>query len=372
MDKIKKDISKWIKTILELWRDGKKNIKFPEDKLTNDELNIISNYVKQISAGLTEKRELVGTKYLNNKNFLYGYLLFYWIISYMQLRFILLDVDVNKKSAIDFGCGPGPLSFALADIGVRNIFSLDNSNNALDFVSKLSSFTNQKIFTKLWDGQNDMDIPSGKFDVVTFGHIINELWKNDPDKIAKRVNLVEKIGNILNKDGIIIIIEPALHNTTKDLILLRNQLVEKGFYILTPCINKNYCNIVDKETLSCHTDFNWTPPKIVEQIANKINLKKDMLKMSFLVIKKETAEAEDIFRIISDPMLSKSGKIRFFICGKNGKFTLKSDKDFSHYEDFLSLKRGDLIQIKDCDFAENTFTLKFQSLLNIIKKNEIN
>ena len=81
-------------------------------------------------------------------------------------------------------------------------------------------------------------------------------------------------------------------------------------------------------------------------------LRKDYLKFSWLIIRKDTLSLSDIFgnnpfRVVSEPLISK-GKIEYYLCGAGGRrLVVRLDKDKSRLnEPFSSLKRGNIVSFQ--------------------------
>jgi hypothetical protein len=183
--------------------------------------------------------------------------------------------------------------------------------------------------------------------------VLNELFPFDEDRIARRTALVETVlGLNLAKDGSCIIIEPALRDTSRELIEARDSLLSRGFYLFSPCLTSTNCPARENPRDWCHEDIPWDPPALIKEIDRLTGLRKDSLKFSYVVLRKDSHSLSDMFgpdsfRVVSEPLVTK-GKTEFYLCGLHGrKLATRLDKDRSplnvHFE---TLKRGAIVSFE--------------------------
>ena len=373
-----------IPALLSLWRGNSK-----KSPLNQSELKSVSESLLRLQRGLTGERNLVGASYMENKSQLGAYLLYYWPVTYMQISSALnLSPDFNlfreKKSIsiLDVGSGPGPASFAVCDFlcksGVKSAPSLsvtllDSSEKALSLAKKIfsSELPSIKVSSLQVDLQKDFLPPEDSFDIIVMSHALNELWKNDANRISRRTDFLLRISKSLSNEldgecgggGVLILSEPALLETSRNLICVRDNLIEKGFSILAPCLKNKKCPALSAgENHTCHAEIKWSPCEPVASIARNAKLDRDSVKASFFIMRKN-AESKSVlenddaggdknglrFRIVSDGMLNKSGRVRFLICDGERRIPLSAKRDESHAKDigFFSLHRYDLISLEN-------------------------
>ena len=197
-------------------------------------------------------------------------------------------------------------------------------------------------------------IPQDTYDIIILSNILNELSYGDNKRIAERVSFLNTIiDKFLTPDGSCIIIEPALRETTREMLEIRDSLVKNGFKIYSPCLMNQPCPALLNPKDWCHEDIPWIPPVIIKEIDKLTGLRKDSLKFSYLVLRKDKLSLTDVleknsYRIVSEPLISK-GKIEFFICGNRGRqliTRLDKDKTPSNIQ-FQELQRGDIVTFKD-------------------------
>jgi SAM-dependent methyltransferase len=339
----------------------------PNDMLTPHELREIAAGVKQLSLGLTRDRALAGAHYMDDPKLLGAYLLFYWPVSYAQARSALLEVGQRPRRVLDLGSGPGPLAFAAADAGGSEVVAADRSRPALDLAKALAIEAGEGLGTRDWSPEKPL--PDGQFDLITMGHVVNELFKGD---LEQRAKLIEKVLERLVKGGSLLIIEPALKETSRALLKVRDALVAKGYAVRAPCLFRGPCPALLKESDWCHAERSWRMPVLVEAIAKAAGLHKESLKMSYVILAPKGEawpQPPDgrLFRIVSESLEGK-GRHRFMGCGPEGRVGLAlQDK---HQTDrnrlFFKLSRGDVIRIEGTEARGDGFSMNEQSAVDIV------
>ncbi len=276
-----------------------------------------------------------------------AYLLFYWPVCYAQARSALGELE-RPRQVLDLGSGPGPLAFAALDAGAVEVTCADRSKSALELARTLATEAGEGLATREWSPERPL--PDGQWDTITLGHVVNELFAG-PDAVARRAQLLEKIAERLKPGGTLLVLEPALRDTSRALLQVRDVLVEAGYAVRAPCLFRGPCPALLRESDWCHAERRWNPPRLVEEIARAANLHKEALKMSYLALApKVEAWAEPpagrVFRIVSEPLESK-GRQRYMGCGPEGRIGLAMQEKHRGpaNERFFSLLRGDVVRI---------------------------
>ncbi len=163
-------------------------------------------------------------------------------------------------------------------------------------------------------------------DLVVMGTLLNELPSD-----AARIALVERALAAIADDGAVIVIEPALRETTRSLHVVRDSLITRGkAHVFAPCTRQGApCPALADPTDWCHEHRALgaapkLPPKTAE-LARLTHLRDDGLKFSYLVLRKQSlALAEDAgaWRIVGTPWQQK-GKLEVLACGNAGRVTLR-------------------------------------------------
>jgi ribosomal protein RSM22 (predicted rRNA methylase) len=165
-----------------------------------------------------------------------------------------------------------------------------------------------------------------RYDVITIGHVLNELFTGGSDATAQRAAMVEQALSQLKPLGSLVLIEPALRETSRALLGVRDVLVERGYAVRAPCFFRGNCPALVRGSDWCHADRPWQMPRTVEEIARAAGIRKDSVKMSYLVLAPKGEPWKEpppgrVFRIISEPLEGK-GRRRYVGCGPEGRFGL--------------------------------------------------
>lgn len=327
----------YLPLLLEAWRGNPSPLK-------KEELFPISHRVREISHGLTGSRELAGSLYLDDPVSLGAYLFYYWPISYRAASFILSSKPSPSSridSALDIGAGTGPVSFALIDQGVKTVVSCDRSERALNILKRIAQRRHAPIRTHMIDLEKGQPLPRGTFQLITLGNVLNELWKDRPDRIKRRFLFVKSLASSLDPDGRIVILEPALASTAKELLQVRDLLTCDGeLCVEAPCFRQAACPALPNGT--CHREIPWDPPFLVREIGRRARVSdRRSVKTAYLILRHSTLHSlasspppspEGLpHRVVSDPLTSKSGRVRYLLCGEWGRFPLSADNAKAPY-----------------------------------------
>jgi len=329
-------------------------------RLPERELFLAVRGIKTLSHGFTRERELAGDRYMGNEELLAAYLLYYWPVSYMQTRLVferlLPACKIEGASVLELGSGPAPGLFALLDMGAKQGVAADSVRAATSLAARLAEdFKGKKqngynFRAAFWDGVKGTAVPAGKYDIMLMSHVLNELWSGRPDRIQLRRELLLRVMDSLSDSGMLVIIEPALLQVTRDLLLIQKGLLGEGCYIHSPCVVQESCPCLHEESATCHADLEWSPPLIVEQLAHKARIGRESLKFSFLAVSRTAAAGNaavttnQVYRVVSEPMLSKSGRRRVMLCGPGGRFSVSAPAESVKWGLMLrNLKRYDLV-----------------------------
>jgi ribosomal protein RSM22 (predicted rRNA methylase) len=189
------------------------------------------------------------------------------------------------------------------------------------------------------------DVPprlEGRFEFVVAAHVLNELHVHEPSaaRIAARVHKVLAWSRrLLADDGLLVLIEPALKETSRELLEVRDQVIACGLTVVAPCLWTGPCPALARERDWCH-DTASRPDAM--RAAGRVDF-------SYLVLAtrpRPTAPDPALFRIVSTPLVEK-GRLRIYGCGPTGRHPLvRLDRHHSKTNAlFDDLERGDLAQI---------------------------
>ena len=389
-------MSQYLKTFLEYTL-----LKYISDSrsssLTASELKTIASDVIQLSNLFTKERKILPSQYLNNKSLRRAYILYFLPSNIYKIHLPLKELSLHPKKILskkllkilDLGSGPGTTI-----LGILDFFSNQKKMPSLEFTAIDSVAENLSIakdLFKLFTENINIDaslktfkiniekagtIPQDTYDIIILSNILNELFYEDNKRIAKRVSFLNTIiDKFLTPDGSCIIIEPALRETTRGMLDVRDNLIKNGFKIYSPCLIDEPCPALLNPKDWCHEDIPWTPPVIIKEIDKLTGLRKDSLKFSYLVLRKDKLSLTDVleknsYRIVSEPLISK-GKLEFYICGHGGRqLVTRLDKDETPSNiQFQKLQRGDIVSFRDLIDRGNRFKIDKGTTVSLRTKN---
>ena len=389
-------MSQYLKTFLEYTL-----LKYISDSrsssLTASELKTIASDVIQLSNLFTKERKILPSQYLNNKSLRRAYILYFLPSNIYKIHLPLKELSLHPKKILskkllkilDLGSGPGTTI-----LGILDFFSNQKKMPSLEFTAIDSVAENLSIakdLFKLFTENINIDaslktfkiniekagtIPQVTYDIIILSNILNELFYDDNKRIPKRVSFLNTIiDKFLTPDGSCIIIEPALRETTRGMLDVRDNLIKNGFKIYSPCLIDEPCPALLNPKDWCHEDIPWIPPVIIKELDKLTGLRKDSLKFSYLVLRKDKLSLTDVleknsYRIVSEPLISK-GKLEFYICGHGGRqLVTRLDKDETPSNiQFQKLQRGDIVSFRDLIDRGNRFKIDKNTTVSLRTKN---
>lgn len=351
--------------LVPLWRELTGHTDGPADRLTRAEEATVARAVHRLSAGFAGERNLAGQGYLQDAARLGAYLLFFAPISHAQAHAVFRAIHLSpgpSGRALDLGCGPGPVARALLDVGFAEVHAGDHATDALTAARGLARGARGALHPFFWDGEADTTLPDGPFDVITFGHVLNELAKRAPDRIEQRAALLTRLAGRLSPGGRIVAFEPASHGINADTLALRDAMVARGFHVEAPCFTDAACPARAAGAV-CHTELVWTTPHQVRQLAQAAHLDKSTLAYGWLVLRAPgaptPARPPTRVRVVSERLRNKAGRERFVVCGAEGRFSLSAaaDPGAPWAAAWRSVGRGDALDVVSPETRESGWGL---------------
>ncbi len=250
----------------------------------------------------------------------------------------------------------------------------DRSPAALKLMRELAAEAGEAMATRPWNAMGGEPLPEGPYDLVTMGHMLNELWKGQPDAARRRAGVVERAFGQVRANGSLLVVEPALRETSRALLEVRDLLVEAGHAVRSPCLWRGRCPALVKESDWCHAERAFQPPRLVQEIGRVAGLRKESLKMTYLLLAPKGESwpelpAGRLFRIVSEPLASK-GRRRYIGCGPEGRVGLSlQDKHLCDANRaFAQLERGDVIAVKGTEERGDGLALDDHSRVEVVAR----
>jgi ribosomal protein RSM22 (predicted rRNA methylase) len=343
--------------------------------LSKDDLNALAADVLRLSRLLTREREALPAAYLKDRSLRRAYLLYFLPANLSKVHTPLRELALHPMNllrkerlrVLDIGSGPGT-----AVLGVLGFFARQEQRPIIESTAVDQVGENLREAEALFrERRTEYGIDAslrtvktgierlaarlgGGYDITILSNVLNELFHGDPDRIAKRTELLKNmLDRCLAPDGSAVIIEPALRETSRELLEVGCRLSAAGFTFYAPCPAAGLCAVLENPRDWHHEEVPWDPPVLIREIDRRTGLRKDTLKFSYLVLRKDRLSLADVFgadsyRVVSEPLVSK-GKIEFFLCGREGRRrVIRLDKDgTSSNKAFGDLRRGDIVRFMD-------------------------
>jgi hypothetical protein len=344
-------LAAWWPRLLISWREAAGLPASTASRLSPSEERLVVRGMQKLSLGLTRERHLAGEDYFQAPDLLGAYLLYFWPVSYLQALHALRYLPAPPRTLLELGAGAGPLGAAAFDLGAQHVTFADRSRRILKLADRLARLAGLPHALITWDPSSPGAHFSGLFDAIGLQHVLNELWPQSQDRIARRTALLTALRPLLSRNGCLLVMEPALTATSRDLSQVRNQALAAGFGLRGPCLTSAPCPALIPAGDSCHLEWDWQPPLPLKRLITLAKFKKEAIKASLMVFQagpasKPLAAAED-FLIVSERMRSKNQRWRFMACGPAGRVSLalhpRNSSDTNAV--FQTLRRGDRVRV---------------------------
>ncbi|HEY4177569.1 MAG TPA: small ribosomal subunit Rsm22 family protein [Kofleriaceae bacterium] len=270
-----------------------------------------------------------------------------------------------RLRVVDLGAGCGAMSLgALAALNAPlEITAIDRDREALQIAAAaVTAFSPTATFTTKTDDATRVAVPPA--DLVLMGTLLNEL--DAPARLA----LVRRALAAISDDGAVIIIEPALRETTRALHELRDALlVDNGAHVFAPCTRQGApCPALADPTDWCLEHRSVKLPPRTAELARLTHLRDDGLKFSYLVLRKAAATLSDdpaAWRITGSAWAQK-GKVEVLACSNAGRTKLRLLKKnrVGTNRALESVERGDVVTL-DAQLGDDRIEVLPETMLTI-------
>lgn len=280
---------------------------------------------------------------------------------------------------LDLGAGLGSTSLGLArflrhvksPVARLQVTAVERDATALalfrGIVDALNTLDDEFVPIELTPARSDVtrELPEGEFDLVLMGLVLNELFleRSAEERPTLRAALLQKLLARVSRDGALIVLEPALKDSARELMRTRDALVAAApeAHVFAPCTHREACPMLARERDWCHESLDYALPAPLAEVAKQAGLRFEGLSYAALVLTRAPRFADEGVRqrIVSDPLPSK-GKLELFGCSREGYQRLtRLDRDRSaHNAEFDRLKRGDLVELTETRVTKETTVKK--------------
>jgi SAM-dependent methyltransferase len=301
--------------------------------------------VRRLSALFTTGRDALQGDYLADRALRRAYLLYFCPVNFAKIQNLLREMPplpARPLRVLDLGSGPGVGALAVlehlrqggeAAHGGSEVLAVDRGSGALRDAEELWSRMDRPTAIPaltLRCQHLDLERPGrrapwtlGPCDLILLSNCLNELFRAAADPIARRARLLERLLEALAPDGTLLIVEPALRETTRALHHLRDRVVGRGAAtVYSPCLHERPCPALAHPDDWCHEERPWTPPAMVQEIDREVGFIKDALKFSYLLLRKDgltiVERSPAVYRVVSEVMAMK-GEKRVWLCNETGR-----------------------------------------------------
>jgi ribosomal protein RSM22 (predicted rRNA methylase) len=279
----------------------------------------------RLHQGLVGERALVGSRYLADPGLRQAYELDLAPRTGAALARILpgLALVQAPRRALDLGAGTGAVGAALRErFAELEVVAVDRVPAPGVIVADLA----RRPFKRPAGVE-------GRFDLVVAAHLLNELGLDASGRAALVASWCEEL---LAEAGTCLLIEPALRETSRALLEVRDRLIAGGLHVVAPCLWQGPCPALERPRDWCH------------DAAPAVAAGRSRVDFSYLALRRSgPPPPEAVYRIVSDPLPDK-GRLRLFGCGAEGRHPLvRLSRDRTATNGPLDhAARGDLLAIE--------------------------
>lgn len=330
--------------------------------------------VTELSHLFTKDRSWLSRAYLDDKALRAAYLQYFMPVNLAKVQTLLHEMPMPQPgeafSVLDLGSGPGTGALAVLDWWHRcarpealSIVTVDSSAATLgqarelwDRYCKATGIRTARLRTQEGDLEQKALVGQLKkeeqFNLIILANCLNELYVEAKDPFAMRAELVKEALLLLTSHGTMMIIEPALRGTSRELHHVRDRLLqEKRCSVFSPCLHEQSCPALVKPDDWCHEERGWEPPEIIRDIDEQVGFIKDALKFSYLLLRKDgktiVDRRPDLYRVVSE-LRHLKGEKRAWLCNETGRAEVgRQDRLVSPQNAaFDEWHRGAIVQIE--------------------------
>jgi SAM-dependent methyltransferase len=280
---------------------------------------------------------------------------------------------------LDLGAGLGATSLGVAHFAARTsaasgleVIAVDRDDEALSELASLArdaaslGLVPIEAQTRIADLWSPAAWRGGPFHLVVVGLSINERQGTSAEHVA---TLLRELAKTLEPGGAIIVIEPALRETTRALQRVRDEIAKTEgasapLHVFWPCPHALPCPMLANERDWCHAELPMELPPPLAKVAGEAGLRDERLTYSALVLRREPGHEltmttrERPLRLVSAPLFSK-GKVEAIGCAPAGDLVrlMRLDRHRTNANAAIAeAHRGDALALAGVDAGEGTRT----------------
>ncbi len=285
---------------------------------------------------------------------------------------------------LDLGAGLGATSLGVAHFAKRTgaasrlrVTAVDRDEEALAELAPLArdaaslGLAAIDVETRIADLWSPAASRGGPFDFVVVGLAINEREGADA---ARSADLLRELAKTLAPGGALVVIEPALRETTRALQRVRDEIAKEGPpHVFWPCPHALPCPMLANERDWCHAELPVELPLSLAKLAGEAGLRDERLTYAALVLRNEpghellATSRERPIRLVSAPLFTK-GKIEAVGCAPEGRLVRIMRLDRHRAEGNAALaeaRRGDGLALEGA--REDESRVRIEAATNVVR-----
>jgi ribosomal protein RSM22 (predicted rRNA methylase) len=343
----------------------------------------VGTAVAELSRLFTKEREALGTAYFDDPPLARAYLTYFFPVNLSKIQVLLdeLPEDWHKAEGnrplrvLDLGTGPGTGALAVFDwlnqhdrdwLTQLTVVAVDASADALrqarrvwDTYARHGHISDARLILHEGDlarptsGWRDHAAQSGPYDLIIVANCLNELFGRARHSLNEKSGLTRELLGLLAPHGTLMLLEPALRETSRALHQVRDLLlVEKRCTVYSPCLHDGNCPALANPKDWCHEERAWETPASIQRIDHQLGLIKDALKFSYLLLRTDGRTIVErnphTFRMVSE-LRKLKGDTRAWLCNELGRCEVgrldRAETDVNLGWD--ECQRGTIVRIED-------------------------
>ncbi|MBX3332325.1 MAG: methyltransferase domain-containing protein [Nitrospira sp.] len=334
----------------------------------------LAQAVAKLSRLFTKDRYHLARTYLDDELLAGAYLQYFLPVNLAKIQSLLDEMPTPESiegfSVLDIGSGPGTGALAALDWWHQqklpravSVTAVDGSSGALrqarqlwDWYCRAANIQEADLQTYEEDLERRAWLEQirqhGSFDLIILANCLNETYTDISDPIMARTDFVNETLALLAPHGTMMIVEPALRETSRALHQVRDHLLQdRRCTIYSPCLHDQNCPALTKPNDWCHEERPWEPPGTIKAIDEEVGFIKDALKFSYLLLRKDgktiVDRRPDVYRVVSE-LRELKGEKRAWLCNEQGRQEVgRQDRLASpHNASFDQWHRGAIVQIE--------------------------
>jgi ribosomal protein RSM22 (predicted rRNA methylase) len=303
----------------------------------------IEPHIRQVSDSFTRDRTEHFRESYQGKENLLAYGLFFFPQTYGRTRLIMDELThihgwtppkEEKCRILDLGCGLGSSSLAAVDHlrqhpGGIEITAVEQHAPCTEIrqhlIREVSAYANPVRWNHLTGDFRNIETwaprPNFRWDLILLSFSLNEAFSGQPPEAA--AEWLDQILGRLNPGGLLIIIEPALKETSERLETIRDLLLASyKNQVWAPCLHRMNCPARSSGQFWCHEARKWTPPESLLRLNKTLHREIETLKFSFLALSRTPPPVQgsgpNHVRMVS-PVSKSQGRLHFHGCHGGGQ-----------------------------------------------------